>query len=251
MVNAAFAPRWRPNRRPARLRRARAVSRRTPRQPAIVALPVPAPYSKYGTITNWQIDESLPDAIGAFVKWLVEESGWTRDRRASGPSSACRSAAPHLYSLSPLQRFGRDVTRGYVRALEARHVAARAGAAAAHSTSARRSKRSATRSPRSNGRTTSWRFSPRCTARCSRSPTARCCAFARPTGTLHPFRKLPARSAAASSRRSRDALDRARANSIAGATAARSPKRSRACSPPRARTPASRSGRPAIRRWPT
>ena len=46
-------------------------------RPTIVALPVPRPYGDYGTIVNFRIDESLPDATGAFVDWLVNESGWT------------------------------------------------------------------------------------------------------------------------------------------------------------------------------
>jgi len=48
-----------------------------PGQPAVVALPVPHPYSQYGRITNWSIEDSLPDAVAAFVKWLVDDSGWT------------------------------------------------------------------------------------------------------------------------------------------------------------------------------
>ena len=46
-------------------------------QPTVVALPVPRPYGDYGTIVNWRIDESFPDAVGAFIAWLVNESGWT------------------------------------------------------------------------------------------------------------------------------------------------------------------------------
>ena len=36
-----------------------------------------APYGDYGKIVNWRIEESLPDAVGAFIDWLVNESGWT------------------------------------------------------------------------------------------------------------------------------------------------------------------------------
>jgi ATP-dependent helicase/nuclease subunit A len=46
-------------------------------RPTIIALPVPRPYGDYGTIVNWGIDESFPDAVGAFIAWLVNESGWT------------------------------------------------------------------------------------------------------------------------------------------------------------------------------
>src|SRR5699024_8953428 len=51
-------------------------------QPAVVALPVPRPYSasSWGTpqVTARAIEESLPDAVGAFIAWLVDErNGWT------------------------------------------------------------------------------------------------------------------------------------------------------------------------------
>src|SRR5262249_53325311 len=49
----------------------------TAERPTIVALPVPRPYSDRGQIANWRIDESLPDAVGAFVGWLTNDSGWT------------------------------------------------------------------------------------------------------------------------------------------------------------------------------
>src|SRR5262249_49146404 len=49
-------------------------------QPAVVALPVPAPYSSgrtYGNgVTGRAIDASLPDAVAAFVDWAVSDSGW-------------------------------------------------------------------------------------------------------------------------------------------------------------------------------
>ena len=93
-----------------------------PEQPAIVALPVPNPYSQYGRITNWSIEDSLPDAIAAFVKWLVEESGWTVTEREA-PDRRVPIRARHVCILfRRLSAYGRDVTRNYVRALEARHV---------------------------------------------------------------------------------------------------------------------------------
>ena len=94
-----------------------------PSQPAIVALPVPAPYGDYGRITNWRIDESLPDAIGAFVKWLITDSKWTVTERES-PRERFPIRPRHICVLfRRFTSYGRDVTRGYVRALEARHIA--------------------------------------------------------------------------------------------------------------------------------
>jgi len=91
-------------------------------QPALVALPVPDPYSQYGRVTNWRIDESLPDGIAAFVRWLVHDSGWTVTEREA-PTLRVPIRPRHVCILfRRLSAYGRDVTRSYVRALEARHV---------------------------------------------------------------------------------------------------------------------------------
>ncbi len=95
-------------------------------QPAIVVLPVPHPYSKIGRITDWSIEESLPEAAAAYIEWLVKESGWTvaerdqPDRRVPiRPRHICL-----LFRRLSSWRGGRaqDMTRAYVRALEARHL---------------------------------------------------------------------------------------------------------------------------------
>ena len=44
-------------------------------QPSLVALPVPEPYG-YRRLSNAAIEKSLPDAVGAFIDWLLNESGW-------------------------------------------------------------------------------------------------------------------------------------------------------------------------------
>ena len=96
-------------------------------QPAVVALPVPRPYAHWGRPTGRAIEASLPDAVGAFVDWLVHESGWAVTERGAGPSSdghrttSVPVEARHVALL--FRRFyawGSDVTRGYVEALEAR-----------------------------------------------------------------------------------------------------------------------------------
>ena len=89
-------------------------------RPAVVALPVPRPYSDYGKVVTWKIDESLPDAVGAFVDFLLKRSGWTvteRDR----PEVPVPIEARHICLL--FKRFSsgsEDKTHPYVRALEAR-----------------------------------------------------------------------------------------------------------------------------------
>ena len=88
-------------------------------RPTIAALPVPRPYGDYGTIVNWKIDESFPDAVGAFIAWLVNESGWTVEENGKWVAVSPR----HICILfRRLRNFSTDVTRAYVRALEARRI---------------------------------------------------------------------------------------------------------------------------------
>jgi ATP-dependent helicase/nuclease subunit A len=99
-------------------------------QPAVVALPVPKPYGTRN-LSAVSIEQSLPDAVGAFVDWIVNESGWTVSGR---PESVVRGPSSVVRELSPVQArdicilfrrflsFGEDVTQPYVRALEARGV---------------------------------------------------------------------------------------------------------------------------------
>lgn len=91
-------------------------------QPAVVALPVPAPYGDYGKVVEWKIDETLPDGVAAFVDWLVNTSGWTVTEREH-PNERVPIKARHVCLLfRRFRSFGTDVTRPYVRALEARRV---------------------------------------------------------------------------------------------------------------------------------
>jgi ATP-dependent exoDNAse (exonuclease V) beta subunit len=97
-----------------------------PSQPAIVALPVPRPYGKRD-VTLTALEASQPPSIGAFVRWLVSaDCPWTVDapdpsdldrrvRRRIVPSDVCLLFRRFL-------KFGEDVTRPYVEALEARDV---------------------------------------------------------------------------------------------------------------------------------
>jgi ATP-dependent exoDNAse (exonuclease V) beta subunit len=94
-------------------------------QPAVVALPVPHPYGKRD-IAKWAIEKSLPDAIAAFVDWLLRESGWTV-RNPDAPGVRLPVKSEHIAIL--FKRFMTweayrrvDVTRNYVHALEARNI---------------------------------------------------------------------------------------------------------------------------------
>jgi len=91
-------------------------------RPAVVALPVPAPYGAWGRITKTAIQESLPEAAAGFVEWLLSESGWTVTEREK--PERVPIAPRHICFL--FRRFDSfwagDITRGYVEALEARGI---------------------------------------------------------------------------------------------------------------------------------
>jgi ATP-dependent exoDNAse (exonuclease V) beta subunit len=92
-----------------------------PGQPSLVALPVPEPYArKY--ISGRAIEQSLPDAVGAFVDWVINQSNWHVTERSG--SAPVKVAAKHICLL--FRRFvswEADVTRPYVEALETRGIA--------------------------------------------------------------------------------------------------------------------------------
>ncbi len=90
-------------------------------QPSLVALPVPRPYGVYG-VTMKAISESYPDALGAFVDWLIHSSGW-KVRNPDDSQHRVALAPRHICVL--FRRFlawRTDVTRSYARALEARGI---------------------------------------------------------------------------------------------------------------------------------
>jgi ATP-dependent exoDNAse (exonuclease V) beta subunit len=96
-------------------------------QPAIVALPVPRPYGRRVPIkaSAKAIEESLPDAVGAFIAWLIDErSGWTITERQIDHGERRVPIQPrHIAVLfRRFVSFNQDVTRPYVNAIEARGI---------------------------------------------------------------------------------------------------------------------------------
>jgi ATP-dependent helicase/nuclease subunit A len=91
-------------------------------QPAVIALPVPAPYSEYGKVVNYRIDESLPDVIAAWIDWLVRESGWTVTERERAGERVKVEPRHVCLLFRNLRNFGLDATRPYVEALEAHEL---------------------------------------------------------------------------------------------------------------------------------
>jgi ATP-dependent helicase/nuclease subunit A len=97
-------------------------------QPCLVALPVPYPYGLGGVVRKGAVEQCLPDTVAAFADWLLNKSNW-KVRDPESPEGLPIPIAPrHLAIL--LRRFlswkwqgGRsDVTREYLRALEARNI---------------------------------------------------------------------------------------------------------------------------------
>jgi ATP-dependent exoDNAse (exonuclease V) beta subunit len=121
-------------------------------------LPVPKPYG-VRRVSNVEIEKSLPDAVGAYIDWLINESGWKvaerphsvgqyvvsgfLGRRSAEREGGSRTAAPttargfkpsETERLVPLRArhicllfrrfvsFDEDATRPYVQALEARGI---------------------------------------------------------------------------------------------------------------------------------
>jgi len=91
-----------------------------PDQPAVVALPVPAPYGDYGRVVEWKIEESLPDVSAAWIDWVVRKSGWTVTERER-PGERVPVEPRHVCLLfRRFRSFQEDMTRRYREALEAR-----------------------------------------------------------------------------------------------------------------------------------
>jgi ATP-dependent exoDNAse (exonuclease V) beta subunit len=78
-------------------------------RPSVIALPVPEPYG-LRNLSAVKIEQSLPDAVAAFLDWSIHESGWGVAAR-----DVCILFRRFL-------SFGEDMTQPYVRALEARGV---------------------------------------------------------------------------------------------------------------------------------
>jgi ATP-dependent helicase/nuclease subunit A len=125
-INQAYAPAMQQNRLSGQPGYVRLEGNREPiaGQPYLVALPVPEPYGGREHAGPRAIEASLPEAVGGFVNWLLHESGWKVRKPDSGSSEELVPIEPsHIAIL--FRRFtswGRDVTREYRRALEAREI---------------------------------------------------------------------------------------------------------------------------------
>jgi ATP-dependent helicase/nuclease subunit A len=87
-------------------------------RPSVIVLPVPRPYKT--RIAKEAINRSLPDAIAAFIGWLLNPTtGWTVDNQGQQVSIRARDIAVLFRRRT---QAGSDLTREYARALEARLI---------------------------------------------------------------------------------------------------------------------------------
>ena len=90
-----------------------------PSQPGVIALPVPEPYGSWWKPTKAAVSNSYPQAVGAFVEWMLQQSGWqVRDENGLVPIKP-----RHICLLfKRFQSYYGDTTRPYVQSLEARRI---------------------------------------------------------------------------------------------------------------------------------
>ena len=89
-------------------------------QPSVIALSVPKPYGKKKLSIEAAL-KSQPDAVGAFLEWLLRHSGWTVSERGRGERVPVR--ARHVSIMfRRFEKYGDDMTKAYVDALEARAI---------------------------------------------------------------------------------------------------------------------------------
>ncbi|MCP4868062.1 MAG: UvrD-helicase domain-containing protein [Proteobacteria bacterium] len=92
------------------------------RRPAVVTVPVPAPYGKFGKVWNNAIDKSLPGAVAGWIDWLLRESGWEVQDIDTGEQRGVRSSDVCLLFKRFNKWFGEQATTPYARSLEARDI---------------------------------------------------------------------------------------------------------------------------------
>jgi ATP-dependent exoDNAse (exonuclease V) beta subunit len=90
-------------------------------QPSVVVIPAPTPYGKRD-VAKTAVNQCLPDALVAFIEWLLNQSGW-KIRDPENPERLIGIQARHIAVLfRRFANYGEDVARAYVRALESRDI---------------------------------------------------------------------------------------------------------------------------------
>lgn len=122
LVNRTFAPAMHEDPRTAQAGYVALTPYREERtQTAIIALPVPSPYSDQGNVTKTAIRKSVPNVAAALIRWLLDAEGWTViDPETKEP---VRIAPRHIcVLLKQLSAWQADITQSYLEALEAREI---------------------------------------------------------------------------------------------------------------------------------
>jgi ATP-dependent helicase/nuclease subunit A len=82
----------------------------TDAQPAVVVVPVPRPYGKTEEIAKKAIRASIPDAVAAYIDWLLRHSGWTVDEGNVRVPIAARHICLLFDSMPKPHRISRILT---------------------------------------------------------------------------------------------------------------------------------------------
>ncbi len=136
------------------------------------------------------IDDSLPDAVGAYhrVARRTRAAGPSPRSRRTARNRGCRCSRGTSRCCSGDSSASATTSRAAMSTRSRRAAFRICSSAARRFTAAKRSRRSAPRSRRSSGRTTSCRCSRRSRARCSRSTTSTCSSSGIASASFHPFR---------------------------------------------------------------
>jgi ATP-dependent helicase/nuclease subunit A len=91
--------------------------------PSVLALPIPEPYSEAaGRITRKAIEACAPKTVAAFVEWLLGSKRWLVRERPEGDRRRPIEPKDICILFRRFSSFGEDLTRKYVRCLEARNI---------------------------------------------------------------------------------------------------------------------------------
>ncbi len=121
MVNGTFEPIFgsgEPGVQAAHVPLGQAREERTDGLPGVVALPIPSVYGERDYPQFNAIEESTPDAVAAYVHWLLRKSGYT-----TGPDARRLEASDVCLLFTRMASSWKDHALPYVRALEARGIA--------------------------------------------------------------------------------------------------------------------------------
>ncbi len=88
-------------------------------QPALLTVPIAYPHGRYG-VTGFAVNQQLPSAIGGFVQWLLQDSGWTVRDPKSGHDRVPVQPRHVALLFRRLTSGPRDLTRAYTSDFEGR-----------------------------------------------------------------------------------------------------------------------------------